>query len=126
MLAVELSRSPCPDQAALHGVEDIDRIGAIRLRGSATAPVEDRDVRSGILYGATDVGRPRAEVIAERLLALNSDVAVDVSDDATLLELPEASDDSVCTALVTGGAAASALIAAIARGQRVRARVRAQ
>jgi len=93
-------------------------IGAIRLRGDVAAPIGERDVRSGILYGVADLGRPRAEVIVERLRALNPDVEVSIGEAGTTLALPGASDaeDNVCTALVTGGAAAGALIAAIARG----------
>ncbi len=99
-------------------------IGAIRLRGDATATVDERDVRSGIVYGAADVGRPRAEAITERLRALNPDVEVGIGDEGIPLELPRAGDaeHDVCTALITGGAAAGTLIAAIARGQGVRAR----
>ena len=92
----------------------------IRLRGDATAAVDEGDVRSGIVYGASDVGRPRAEAITARLRALNADVDVGIGDAGIPLELPRSDDaeHDVCTALITGGAAAAVLIAAIARGQK--------
>ena len=91
-------------------------IGRLILRGEPHEAVTTDDVRSGILYRASDVGRPRLEAIATRATAINPDVRIGIgkqSQSHSLTIENHASD--VAHALVLGGAAATELIARIAR-----------
>jgi adenylyltransferase/sulfurtransferase len=97
-------------------------VGTLRLCGDTAGAVGADEAAGSILLGPADVGRPRGEAIAARLRALNPDVAISPVPEGgrpggggpAVLCIPAAKD--VASALVAGGAAAAARIAAIARG----------
>ncbi len=92
-------------------------VGTLRLTGDPGGPVTADEQRGGILYGVSDVGRPRLEAIAERIRGINPDVRVQAADapGAMALELEPAGD--VAAALALGGAAAARTLAAILEGE---------
>jgi adenylyltransferase/sulfurtransferase len=93
-------------------------VGRIALTGAVRAPVSEAEAKLGILYGTGDIGRPRIDVIRDRVAALNGDVAiVEEADGAVALadELVGAQADSVADALWLGGSAAARILARIAR-----------
>jgi len=87
-------------------------VGTLRLAGDAAGPVDDADLAAGLLYRAGDAGRPRLEALAERIAALNPDVAVVAAAPG---DPPIAIDPAgrLADALVAGGAAAVAALAAL-------------
>lgn len=103
-------------------------VGHLLLGGEATAPVTASEAQRGILLGAADVGRPRAQALAERIRDINPDVRVELAAGAPgmpavpLASLPDVQglsdapaagahiwlvtgplDDDVAAALVRGG-----------------------
>jgi molybdopterin/thiamine biosynthesis adenylyltransferase len=91
-------------------------VGRLRLQGAVDDPVTAAEVSAGILYGVCDVGRPRGAVLARRLRALNPDVEVDTNPaEARHVLRAWTSGSDLGAALVEGGAAATNLVASIAR-----------
>ncbi len=92
-------------------------VGRLRLSGDPGGPVTAREQAGGILYGVSDVGRPRLEAIAERIGAINPDVRVEAATEpgGLALDLEPATGDraDVAAALAVGGAAAARTLAAI-------------
>ncbi len=92
-------------------------VGGLALIGDR--PLDDATIHDGIACAATDRGRAHAAVLADRVRALNPDCAI-VEDAApalalaTELELPPLPGSAVADALVRGGAAACALLHALA------------
>lgn len=98
-------------------------VGRLALLGDPRGALEPAEAASGILYGEADIGRPRIDAVRARVAAINPDVAVldQAPPDAALLEVDPGhgevgDEDEVADALVRGGAAASRLLRAIARG----------
>lgn len=89
-------------------------VGHLDLVGASSDPVTAADVAGGILYGQTDVGRPRIDALRARLRGINPDVSVEAAPatDAALRVPPQ---DTVAEALSAGCAAAVQALAAIAR-----------
>lgn len=92
-------------------------VGTLRLTGDPRGPVTAREQRGGILYGVSDVGRPRLEAIAERIRGINPDVRVEAAGapGGVALEVEPAAGEQVdvATALALGGAAAARTLASI-------------
>ncbi|MCG8418287.1 MAG: ThiF family adenylyltransferase [Proteobacteria bacterium] len=57
-------------------------VGNLVLSGDLRGAVDRRDVRDGIVFAATDIGRERIDAIAERIQAINPDVAVTAVDES--------------------------------------------
>ncbi len=92
-------------------------VGGLALIGDA--PLDDAAIETGIACAATDRGRGHAAVIADRIRALTPDCAiVDLAAHALALAhepaLPPLPGSAVADALVRGGAAACALLHALA------------
>jgi molybdopterin/thiamine biosynthesis adenylyltransferase len=92
-------------------------VGTLVLGGDADGAVTDAEVATGIAYGPGDAGRPRREVLARRIAALNPDVRIAVDGEpvrspviALALDAPLPPVHPVADALVRGGAAASTLL----------------
>ena len=99
-------------------------VGRLAVLGEARGPLEPSEAASGILYGEADIGQPRIDAIRARISALNPDVTVLDHAPADAIALAVAAghgevgdEDEVSDALVRGGAAASQLLARIARGE---------
>jgi hypothetical protein len=112
-------------------------VGTLVLVGDVDGPLGDDEVARGILYGASDRGRPRGEAARARIAALNPDVSIEVmgevmgevggagalglseeleADAAGPETAPEADPGlAVADALARGGAAACRLLVRIAR-----------
>jgi adenylyltransferase/sulfurtransferase len=87
-------------------------VGRLRLTGATDDPVTTADIAAGILYRASDLGRPRFEALVARLAALNPDVAVSRTDAAADVSVPFHAD--IAEALVHGGYAAVTVASAFA------------
>jgi molybdopterin/thiamine biosynthesis adenylyltransferase len=92
-------------------------VGTLVLGGDADGAVTEAEVATGIAYGPGDAGRPRREVLARRIAALNPDVRIAVDGEpvrspviALALDTPPPPVHPVADALVRGGAAASTLL----------------
>lgn len=84
-------------------------VGTLELTGDPAGTVTAADVRGGILYGRSDVGRSRLDALRERVTALNPDVRVVEADgDGLALTGPmfDAEPATVDDAIIAGGAAA--------------------
>lgn len=97
-------------------------VGTLVVTGPAEQPPTDRELASGIVYGAADRGRPRIEALRERLRQQNPDVTVvagTAADGDALLDCGERSTGdayAVADALRDGGDRAATLLARLARG----------
>ena len=80
-------------------------VGTLVVADARTVAPED----VGLLYEVTDVGRPRAAAVAERVAALNPDVRVVAEGDAAH-RIAAMSATSDADALVRGAAAAGTII----------------
>ncbi len=116
VVAVEVGHGRGADIAAMAYMAAAG-VGRIELVGDVDAPVTADEVATGILYAANDEGRPRAAALAERIGAINPDVEVTDADSGLGHLVSPAPADDVATTLIHGGAAASELVAAIARGR---------
>jgi len=96
-------------------------VGTLRLTGDPGGPLTAREQSGGILYGVSDVGRPRHEAIAERIRGINPDVRVEAADAPAGVSLEVESiggeQPDVAAALALGGAAAARTLAAILEGE---------
>jgi molybdopterin/thiamine biosynthesis adenylyltransferase len=119
-VVVELGEDRAAEVAALAYLAAAG-VGRLIVRGGDGAIGVD-EARTGILYGAADVGRPRGAAVAARVARLNPDVVV-VSNHDPLTDGPAALSlgaaplphaASVEEALITGGRAAARLVARIA------------
>jgi molybdopterin/thiamine biosynthesis adenylyltransferase len=122
-VAVEVGPGRAAEVAALTYLAAAG-IGRLALLGDARGALEPSEAASGILYGEADLGRPRIDAIRARIAALNPDVTVldEPPSDAITLAIDAGhgevgDEDEVSDALVRGGAAASQLLARIARGE---------
>jgi molybdopterin-synthase adenylyltransferase len=125
-VAVELRQDGAAEVAALAYLAAAG-VGRLVLTGDVSGPLGEGEIAAGILYAAADRGRPRGRAAAERIAALNPDVtviaagtapppadAVRLADD--LEPAPaDAGEAALADALARGGAAASRLLARIAR-----------
>ncbi|HUH01083.1 MAG TPA: ThiF family adenylyltransferase [Kofleriaceae bacterium] len=87
-------------------------VGRVRLTGAVDDPVTERDVAVGILYRPADLGRPRFEILAARVQALNPDVTVTRTDAPADVAVAPTGD--LCEALIHGGHAATRALARLA------------
>jgi adenylyltransferase/sulfurtransferase len=92
-------------------------VGTLIVAGDVREPVTGRDVQLGILYGQSDIGRPRLDALRDRIGAINPDVEVTDAGSGHWLEIgPSTSETAdVAGALIAGGEAALRFIAEVAR-----------
>lgn len=88
-------------------------VGRLIVLGDAGGAVTAADARRGILYGHSDIGRPRLHALRERIAAINPDVEVTGEGDAPVVETEPC--DDVAGALIAGGEAALRFVAEVAR-----------
>jgi adenylyltransferase/sulfurtransferase len=92
-------------------------VGRLRLAGDASGPVTGDDIAGGILYGTSDLDRPRIDAVRDRVAAINPDVTVEPAAGGEPLAVPDrAPAGDVAAALIAGGGAAIRALAAITRG----------
>jgi molybdopterin/thiamine biosynthesis adenylyltransferase len=90
-------------------------VGELALGGAIDRLVAPGDVAGAPLLEATDVGRPMLEALADRVAALDPDVAVSAAaGHLDPIDVEPAADPA--RALVAGGRAAAAAIARICQG----------
>lgn len=96
-------------------------VGTLVLAGDTETPPTADELRWGLLLGAADGQRSRHAAISERVAALNPDVRVTTEPVADCLELspmeaPAVDASRLASALITGGLAASHVLAQLIRG----------
>jgi adenylyltransferase/sulfurtransferase len=92
-------------------------IGTLHLAGNTTGPVTAADLSSTFLYHASDLDRPRASALIDRLHALNPSITVTTDTASDSYSLPPEGGGpgrGVAESLIAGCASALTAIATLA------------
>lgn len=93
-------------------------VGTLVVTGDAGGLVTSAEQAAGLPYGRGEIGRPRIDVLRDRIVAINPDVTVALAGDravplSAVPDAPGSNGPDLAAALIAGGAAAARTVAAL-------------